>query len=428
MACVLIPGQRDWSMTRDEKGHREYKIRFMVYGQTTDGPAAALATPGLPVIGSSWAFDGDIDLWAFCRPEVTVTPAVTDEPNRHFQLEFTYGTKPLDFCQDDFIDNPTLRPNKVSGSFNKYTEEAHYDRFGYPIRNSAHEMLRGTQVEFDKNRGSVKIQQNVNDLQLGLMTSMIDTLNDRTMWGLPPRCIKLSACPWERKFWGACNIYYDRTLEFDIRFAENDSFDRVLLDEGTKVLNGHWSRSTGAWILDNIPPNLRVPTGLTTEFQPIGGSMPVGIHGYRVTATNALGETTPTAEVVEAVDVTGGVVILRWDAVPGATGYKIYFNDFFLDNETGTLYIDDGTTVPGIGTFPGTNTTGSAPDMDNPQHFIRFQDRRGELTRVVLNGLGVPAGVTVGSGTGFASGGPGQIIVQKYSESNFFLLGIPTTL
>jgi hypothetical protein len=156
--------------------------------------------------------------------------------------------------------------------------------------------------------------------------------------------------------------------------------------------------------------------------------MPVGTHTYQVTATNALGETTSSATVSVVVDVTGGVVIVSWDPVPGATGYKVYFNGFFLSNSSSSPYIDDGTTIPGIGTPPTTNTTGTAPDLNNPQHFNRFQDRRGELTRVVLNGLGVPAGVTVGSGTGFASGGPGQIIVQKYSESNFFLLGIPTTL
>ena len=113
-------------------------------------------------------------------------------------------------------------------------------------------------------------------------------------------------------------------LEFDVRY---DTFDRDLQDEGTKVLNGHWDKTTGNWVL------------------------------------------TPIAR-------SGATLIM--------------------------------------------------PNYLNPQHYIRFQDRLGNITRVTLNGFGQPAGIALGTGTHTTP--PGSIHVEKYDGANLFLLGIPVSL
>jgi len=64
---------------------------------------------------------------------------------------------------------------------------------------------------------------------------MVDTLNDRPLWGLEARKIKLSNVSWERLLYGTCTFYYKVTYEFDIRM-DDDGFDRKLIDEGTKEL------------------------------------------------------------------------------------------------------------------------------------------------------------------------------------------------
>lgn len=262
MATTLVDGQRAWSMTRDTEGHREYKIKFLVRcSSPKDGPAIALQTSGLPQVGSQWNFDNDVDQYAYCKENASVTSVVSNKPNKFFEIEFTFSTKPDDKrCKDQQIEDPLLTPQEVSGDFVKYNEESTKDRFDKFITNSAWEQLRGHQVEFDQNRPQVTIKQNVPSLELDLITSLQDKVNADTLWGIPKRCIKLSHIKWERKFYGQCFVYYARTFTFDIR---QDSFDRDLLDEGNKVLKGHWDKVTGEWILDFVagePPDPQNPS------------------------------------------------------------------------------------------------------------------------------------------------------------------------
>lgn len=325
MAMAVVPGQRTWSMAMDDEGHREYKAKWRVAGLSTDGPSAARVAVGLPAFGSPWVLDGENDPWAWCRHAASVVPVVEGEPNTQFDVELTFSSKPPDnkSCSDQQVTDPLLQPPKVSGSFTKRKEEATRDRFGSLIHNSAYEQMRGHTVEFDKSTPSVKVEMNVAALDLASLAATIETVNAFPLWGCAPRCVKLSGVSWERKYHGLCAVYYTETLDFEV-CAE--TFDRDLLDEGTKVLHGHWRTTDGAWVLD-----------------PIGG-------------------------------------------------------------------------------FP--------PDPTNPQHFDRFKDRNGENCRVVLSG-GLPVGVSIGTGTGTASGSvvatPGTVRVEYYPESDFLLLGVPSS-
>jgi hypothetical protein len=248
MATTLL-GQSWMPMTRDAEGHREYKLVSRIVGAVTDGPFTALQTPGLFLPGAPWSFGSESDPWAFCRPDATVSPLAGKEPNTEFEVEQTFSTKPIRKCQDETFQDPLLEPAEISGSFVKYSEEATHNRFGALILNSSYEQMRGPQVEFDRNRPTIRIKQNVASPYLAyvLPARMIDTVNMFPIWGLPVRCVKLSGVSWTRKFHGLCYLYYERVLEFDINY---ETFDRVILDEGTKVLNGHWN--AGRWVLDNV--------------------------------------------------------------------------------------------------------------------------------------------------------------------------------
>lgn len=257
MAIVL--GYRTWKATIDENSFVDYKITFLIQGSLFDGPTNALSAIGLPAYGDTWAFGDDENIWAWCRWDADATPEVENETNTRWYVTQRFSTKPPDVtdrpCSELQFSDPLSEPQKLSGSFVKYTREAPLDKNGNPITNSALEPLRGDKVTFDNNRPQVIVEQNVLDLQYDLLCAMVDTVNQFPLWGFAPRMVKLSNVSWERKFYGLCTVYFTRRLTFDI---DTNTFDKVIMDEGTKVLHGHWDTTTGNWTLDNIagnPPN-----------------------------------------------------------------------------------------------------------------------------------------------------------------------------
>lgn len=232
MAATLLGRLPQSPGVRDNDGHRTYKLTHKVVAAKTDGPATIMTTPGLPLVGSLWLFGTDIDVWAFCHPDMKVTPVVKDAPDLYWLVEQTFSTRPINRCQDISIENPLLEPQKISGTFVRYTlnpELRLKDKDDEIMQSASFELFRG--VEWDASRPTVRISQNVPTLQLPLITSMIDTLNDSLLWGLEARRIKLSEISWERKIFGICGYYYVRTFGFDINF---DTFDVTVIEEGTR--------------------------------------------------------------------------------------------------------------------------------------------------------------------------------------------------
>lgn len=239
MTCRLHGGHRVWNGGIDDDGYRTYYITWAVQADKEDGPANVMQTPGLPLPGALWQFKADVDVWAFCYlwMEVEHLSAVEGDPSEWWQVKQKFSTKPMNRCSDTKVEDPLLEPAKVSGGFAKYTKEATHDRHGRAILTSSWERYKGADVEFDAGRPDVKISQNVPHLELDVFSAMRDTVNDAPMWGLPARCVKLSNVTWERNVRGTCNFYYTRNFEFDV---DPKTFDRILPDEGTRVLSGHW--------------------------------------------------------------------------------------------------------------------------------------------------------------------------------------------
>jgi len=115
---------------------------------------------------------------------------------------------------------------------------------------------------------------------------------------------------------------------------------------------------------------LAVPVNSTFTDVGTGGSLAFNTHYYyKITAYNAVGETTASAETnqVTANDAANThKMTLTWSQVPGATGYKIYGRstgaELFIAGvvgETTLTYTDDGSITP-AGALPGGNTTGQA--------------------------------------------------------------------
>lgn len=239
MTCRLHGKHRVWGGGADDEGYRTYGITWIVNCGRKDGPANVMQTPGLPLPGALWQFEDDIDVWAFCYPWMEVEHLAQKEgdPSEWWAVKQKFSTKPMKRCQDERVENPILEPPKISGGHSRYTHEATHDRHGRMILTSSLERYKGNDVEFDRNRPTFKMEQNVATLGQDVYVPMVDTVNDSPIWGFNERCVKLSTAYFERNVYGKCGYYYTRHFEFEVNHA---SFDKILPDEGTRVLSGHW--------------------------------------------------------------------------------------------------------------------------------------------------------------------------------------------
>jgi hypothetical protein len=309
MAAVVQGGPFNISLTRSDEGHREYKASRHVRCALTDGVFTVLNAVGLPLPGDFWAFQSEIDPWAFCRP-VAVVKKHPDVPERdpcgHYIVEQTWSTRPLRRCGDTPVEDPLLEPARISGDFDKLNEEFTLDRFGDPITNSAFEPIRGPQVEWEVYYPTVHIEQNVADLQLDLLSRMAGSVNDGPLWGFPARCIRFIPGQWRQMYHGPCQIYYTRPLSFYIRAKLNlltgelySLWDRDLLDEGAKVLQGHWAPD-GTWHLDDIngqAPDPQNPAHFMRATDRAGNPMRVILDGSGLPADVGIGFNTGTGSI-----------------------------------------------------------------------------------------------------------------------------------
>lgn len=391
---AYVKGVWNWRLGRDAEGHREYKVTFLVITEDPfDGPLTVLNTPGLPIVGDPYILGNDLDNWAYCKPSCNVSPVQQKEPCTWWEAEFTFSTKYDDKrCKDSNIEDPLLTPDRISGGFTKYQEEAATDYFGSPITSSSHEQIRGAQVEFDKNRPTVKIVQNRVNLELDLISQLIDVLNDAPLWGLAQRCVKLSNVSWERKFYARCYMYYERTLEFELRY---EGFDRVLLDEGSKVLNGRWNDSDGSWTLVAVPgssdtpnPNPNNPTHFMKMIDRAGNPMRVILDG---------------AGKPSGILVTSGSYNLSGSVTP--TDTTIIVNT--AANKKGAFVIKIGDEY--LRVLSGGLTT-------------TWRVQRGYAGSKAVQHENASAITIVENNPG------GQIPLYKYPMGNLLLLGIPTDL
>ncbi len=401
-----IVGPRVWGGGTDDDGYGSYTLTTLVEwigGAPPGGPNQALRTAGLPLPGSEWAINGDEDEWAFCTLKAEAHPSAESPKNEPCYLFEVVQHFSKDSCKDgksSKVDDPLLEPYKISGSFTKFTEEATQtvkttwlggDQFNTlqspgSVINSAWEQLRGHQVEFDNNRPTVKIEQNVVNLQLNLISYMVDTVNDRSLWGLSPRKIKLASVSWEKKYYKQCFPYYTRALEFEIDYR---TFDRLILDEGNKVLHGEWNQETGAWDLlqiDGSDPDPANPAHFDRFKDRNGEFCKVILDGHGQPWIPP--EDNP----------------VKWWCINNGAGAAAY-------------------------AFQGTCADAKQTAFNAGAKMKGPFDSEEEATDGCTTGnyLTDPDLMDVGDFNCPDSGnGPGHILLQKYTASNFLLLGIPT--
>lgn len=108
---------------------------------------------------------------------------------------------------------------------------------------------------------------------------------------------------------------------------------------------------------------LGAPTAGTLTTDTTGGELVDGTYYYRVSAINAVGESTAFAEeeIVVPAGTATNIVTIPWTKVVGATGYRIYgratgAEEFIAEVGDVDEYVDDGSITPD-GALPAADTT-----------------------------------------------------------------------
>ena len=407
--------RRMWEGERDDDGHRTWTLETQVTATSVqDGPDVIMACPDLPQIGDVWTFGTGGDVWAWCWPTMHVkylSGPKEGEASYYWKVTQKFTTKPMHRCNVTQIANPLSEPFIISGNFVKYTREVSYDRYGNYLRSSSYEKITGPEVEFDFNRMSVKIAWNVGSLDLGFISQYIDTVNDSYLWGVPPRCVKLSAYSFERVLYSVCTFYYKQTLEFDIDF---NSFDRQVLDTGTRALHGQWVVTTGKTpaqitaALNQWRAGVPLPTGSLWQLLPINGSPPNRDNPQHYDIYKD-----KNGEIAKCL-LDGNGEPSSYGNVPGpwTPGTQYVLGSFVTTAygvgtaplETGNIYIcvSEGTSA----------TSGTGPSGTTPGVIIVDGSCSWEYLRTA-DYLGNP---------------PGSSVISYYPQTNMLNLGIPTSL
>lgn len=423
--------------------HRTYKVTWKVECELTDGPAILLQFPGLPAIGSRWLFGDDVDIWAWCTPEASVKFHNGNEPCDIAYITQTFTTKPSYLCQQYKLDNPLLEPYKVSIDSIDDKEEATTDRFGNALVTSSWEQLRGPAVEFAKSRSKYRIEQNVPLLQQELWEPMKNTLNDRPLWGLPRRGIRLAHAAAERKYYNVCFKYFTRSFEFEAMCGIHpkhgkvvSEFDRDVVDEGTKCLDGDWTPG-GNYVVKKIAGK---------DANPLNPSHFKKFKDRQGSNTHVILDGRGKPYIPDPPTITiGGIVLPQFYDVIGFTkgALVIYNTRLTLQNPspnpgtypqywsanvgtpavlgvTLTLNIND---VPPVYEFSAVGLQGHwftlAGDWDpvGPNSMTAFDPAHQPAADEPYAITVIPGGTTTA----------GSRHIEYYGESNFLLLGIPLT-
>lgn len=119
----------------------------------------------------------------------------------------------------------------------------------------------------------------------------------------------------------------------------------------------------------SVLPTVSAPYGFAASVGGATGSWgATGTYGYKITATNAQGESGPCDEITAVISATTQRATLSWTQTPGAAGYKIYrtptpgtYGASTLLTTIGsgaTVTFNDDGAATSTGTPPTSNTTG----------------------------------------------------------------------
>ncbi len=133
---------------------------------------------------------------------------------------------------------------------------------------------------------------------------------------------------------------------------------------GVLQVTGNALNNFSTLIAGNLDVPISTPAIPTIASSTIGGTLSAGTYWFKVSASDGIGSTTPSAEVTATTTGTTGSITLTIAAVTGAASYNIYFSTTTAGNEL--AYFSTTTTTFVFATTSGaTNLPSGVPTVTN---------------------------------------------------------------
>ena len=218
-------GKMSSKLSVNEKFHRNYTSTYQVVGQFDASPFEILQGIGIPAYGSSYNWNGFIDLWAFAKGfdaepgERIKDPLGGSIDMMRWMATVKHSSEPFDGSNDAQTprENPLDDPPVISGGFSPYKRNVHRDKNGIAIENTA-KFPYDPGISIDDAYDTVKISFNTATINLVQRAEFRGTVNSASIWGLDPRMAKLTRWDWQILRAGATMEYIKHNFEFLISY------------------------------------------------------------------------------------------------------------------------------------------------------------------------------------------------------------------
>lgn len=108
---------------------------------------------------------------------------------------------------------------------------------------------------------------------------------------------------------------------------------------------------------------LSAPVQTASSTATTGGTLAAGTYRAKITAVNSRGETVASTEQSQVTTGSTSTVTWNWNAVSGATGYRVYVTNGAANSEA--LYVDDNASPYVMTSYPPGGNTAAAPPSSN---------------------------------------------------------------
>lgn len=229
-ATAVKPIQSEGSI--DHEYNKVYTSLYHVYTDSVwDGPRTArTASAGgfaIPARGQSYVWGNDSDPWAWCSSLDAKIISVTETALK-WGVTAVHSTKPVTRSSNSEKQNPVDEPAIVHGSYVGYQKAATKDKDGKPIVNVVGEPFIPAPMK-DDSRLSIVIEKNTSTISLVQWAEFRDAVNVSSIWGLPPRTVKVMQWDWDVAYYGMSVPYIQHHLEFCVN---TDEYDTAVIGRG----------------------------------------------------------------------------------------------------------------------------------------------------------------------------------------------------